>query len=104
MARGKNAKDGSRRVSANGYDYTKTEDRGWVLTHWLVAEEKLGRKIQRGERVSFADGDRTNFAPDNIKVTQMGGGSLPRRKAQLEARIQELQAELEDVIAEIAGP
>lgn len=103
MARGKNAKDGATRIAANQYHYTKVPDRGWVLTHWLVAEKTLGRKIQQGERVSFKDGDKTNFNPDNIEVKRMGQGSLHRRKAQIEARIQELQAELADVNEEIAS-
>lgn len=101
MSRGKNAKVGDTRVAANGYHYTKCEE-GWRLTHHLVAEEKLGRKLEKGERVTFDDNDRTNLSPDNIVVKQTGGGSLERRRGQLEARIQELQAELDDVVAQIA--
>lgn len=101
MARGKNAKVGDKRWSPNGYHYTRCEE-GWRLTHHLIAEKNLGRRLQSGERVKFVDGNKKNFAPDNIAVTKMGQGSLNRRKAQLEARIEELQAELHDVELEIS--
>lgn len=96
MARGRNAKDGDTRIAKNGYHYTKVDGR-WRLTHHLVAEKTLGRALVQGERVTFKDNDRTNFKPNNIKVTQTGGSSLSRRAAQLEARIQELQAELDEI-------
>lgn len=100
MARGKNAKVGDTRVAANGYHYTKTET-AWRLTHHIVAEKALRRPLEQGERVTFIDNDRTNLKASNIKVTKMGGGSLERREAQLEARIEELQAELHDVREQI---
>lgn len=102
MVRGRNAKVGATRVAANGYHYTKTEEDGWRLTHHIVAEKKLGRKLEQGERISFHDNDRTNLKIDNIKITKFGGGSLERRRGQLEARIQELQAELDELIEQIA--
>lgn len=101
MARGKNAKVGDTRWSDNGYHYTRCEE-GWRLTHHLVAERMLGRRLAKGERVKFVDGNPKNFAKDNIAVTKMGSGSLRRRKAQLEARIEELQAELHEVETEIS--
>lgn len=102
MSRGKNAKVGDTRVSANGYHYTRCEE-AWRLTHHIVAEKKLGRKLEQGERVTFKDGNRTNLKPDNIVVNKTGGGSLERRRGQLEARIQELQAELDEVNEQIAS-
>jgi len=101
VARGRNAKVGDTRVSDNGYHYTKCENK-WRLTHHLIAEKKLGRALETGERVSFVDNDRTNLDPDNITVRKAGGGSLERRRGQLEARIQELQAELDEVNDQIA--
>lgn len=102
MARGSNAPIGSTRVAPNGYHYTKVEDAGdgkpgWRLTHHLVAEKKIGRKIQSDERVSFHNGKRADMRPENIRVSKKGSTSVHRRKAQIEARINELQAELDDI-------
>lgn len=96
MARGKAAKVGDSYVSANGYKYIRTE-KEWKLAHHIIAEENLGRALNADERVRFKDGDRSNLTSDNIMVVERGRGSLRRRKAQLEARIDELKAELQDV-------
>lgn len=93
MARGKEAPVGTKRTSPNGYEYTKTET-GWRLSHHLVAEKKLGRPLARDERVKFKTKDKTNLSPDNIEVIIKGKSSLRRRKAMIEARIEELKAEL----------
>jgi wyosine [tRNA(Phe)-imidazoG37] synthetase (radical SAM superfamily) len=84
-------------VSQNGYDYTKCED-GWRLTHHLVAERTLGRSINYDqELVTFKDKDRRNLNPDNIQVQKKGKSSYARRLAQLEARKDEIEAEIEQV-------
>lgn len=107
MARGQNAEIGATRVSQNGYHYTKVADAdgngkpGWRLTHHLIAEKKLGRRLRESERVSFQDGKKTNLKANNIVVTEKGRSSIRRRKAYLEARIEELQAELDDINAEL---
>jgi len=88
-------------VNANGYHNTRTSD-GWELTHRLVAEKKLGRKLKANEMARFIDGDRTNFKPDNIEVIETGNHSLRRKKASLEARIEEHQAQLDEVNRELA--
>lgn len=92
---------GATRVSQNGYSYTKVKDKGerqWRLTHHVRIEEKLGRPIDsETERVIFIDGDRTNLHFDNLKVVAKGQGPLTRRRADLEDRIRELQAQLADV-------
>lgn len=93
MARGKAAKEGDTRVAKNGYHYTRTSDK-WRLTHHLVAEKKLGRLLHDDERVSFKDKDKTNHSPDNLIIQKQGSGSNARRRAQIIARIEELQAEL----------
>jgi hypothetical protein len=99
--RGKNAKPGDTRVAPNGYHYTRTKLDGWRLTHHIIAEKTLGRPLKDGERVSFRDKDRTNLDPSNIVVNAMGNNSLRKTRARLEARIQELQAQLHDVESEI---
>jgi hypothetical protein len=97
MARGKAAPEGSTYVSQNGYHYTKRNGR-FTATHVLIAQDKLlGRPIQPHERIRFKDGDKTNLDPNNLEVTIKGTSSLKTQKARLEARIQEFQAQLDEV-------
>ena len=103
MARGKNAELGAERVSQNGYTYIKTED-GWMLKHHVIAEKKLGRKIRADERVRFVDGKKSNLDPKNVEIVTRASGSLRRRKAALEVRIEELQAELREVNHSLQNP
>jgi argininosuccinate lyase len=99
--RGRKAPEGSTYVSANGYHYTKSGD-AWRLTHHIIAEEHiLGRPISENELVRFKTNNKANLHPDNIEVVIKGKQSLRRRKAQLEARIEELQAQLDQVNKEI---
>lgn len=103
MPRGKLADVGAERTSANGYHYTKTADRGWVLTHWLTAEKTLGRQLKENEMVKFVDPKfkRDPKNPAGVKVIVKKTSSLRKREAQIEARITELQAELKAVRKEI---
>jgi hypothetical protein len=96
MPRGKKAEVGDTRTAPNGYHYTRTE-RGWRLTHHIIAEESLGRGLEASERAVFEDGDRTNLHPSNIVVKPKGRSSNEARRARLEARIEELQAELAEL-------
>ena len=91
--RGSAAPEGATNVSKNGYHYTKQGGK-WRLTHHILAEKMLGRPLREDERVSFANGKKTDLREANIIVAKKGTTSLRRRKAQLEARIQELRAEL----------
>jgi hypothetical protein len=88
------SKAGDTNVSANGYHYTRTETE-WRLTNHLVAEEKIGRGLQDEERAILVFKDSRNLSPDNIRVVKKGKASVRRRRANVEARIAELQAELE---------
>lgn len=101
MTRGHTSKEGDERVAANGYHYTKTTDK-WELTHHLILEQKLGRRLGPEERAVFVDGKRGNLHPDNIEVREKGRGSLRRRKAIIESRISELTTELEEINEELA--
>jgi len=97
VVRGKKSEVGDTRVSPNGYHYTRTAT-GWELTHRLVVQRKLGRDLQYDERVRFLDGDRSNYSdPDNLEVFTVAKGSNNKRRARIEARIEELQAQLEDL-------
>jgi hypothetical protein len=95
VPRGQVSEVGDKREAANGYHYTKTADRGWVLDHWLIWEEANGRKIDPAvEQVRFLDGNKHNLLASNIIVVPKGTGRLRRREAQIVATILEKQAEL----------
>lgn len=100
MPRGQACKVGDTRVAQNGYHYTKTIE-GWRLTHHIVAEEKFGMKLTTEHLVRFIDGKRRNLSPSNIEVVQKGRSSLRRRKAIIEARMDELKAELDEIDREL---
>lgn len=95
MSRGRNANVGDTRVAQNGYHYTKTK-RGWKLTHHLIAEEALGRRMKDNERTKFIDGDRTNLSPDNIQVFETKNSKEDKKKA-IKQRIKVLQQQLRDL-------
>jgi hypothetical protein len=98
MARGQASSPGDTRIAPNGYHYTRTTTK-WELTHKLILEEKLGRKLRDNERCRFIDGDRNNLSPDNLTTYEKKERSNGSRRAQLEARIADLQAQLEDLEA-----
>ena len=92
--RGQKSKIDDTRIAANGYHYTRTAN-GWELTHRIVVESKLGRPLAYDERVRYVDGDRSNYNdPDNLEVYQVRQASIAKKRARLEARIDELQAQL----------
>lgn len=99
MSKGKKAELGSENVSANGYTWVKTST-GWRLKHHLIAEEKIGRKIDtKTDRVTFADGDRTNFKPDNIIVSQKNiriDQTYDRRRQSIEDKVMLFVEEAQD--------
>lgn len=105
MPRGQTSVVGDTRVAKNGYHYTKTEDRGWVLTHWLTAEKKLGRPIDsETEMVKFRSpkfkSDPYNL--DGIEIIKKRTVNLRKRLAQIEVRIQELEAEKASIEAQLS--
>lgn len=99
MPRGQPAQDGDTRTSQNGYMYVKTPQGKWELAHKIVAEvEVLGRELEPDERVRFKDGDRTNLNADNLLIVKVRPKvSVEKRKAYLMAKIEELQAQLEEL-------
>lgn len=104
MGRGQTAEVGATRVAQNGYHYTKVPKEDgtgveWRLTHHITAEKMLGRPLKDGEMVKFKDKKfkRDPYNPDGIQVIKMRTSSLRRRKAHLEERIREMQAELKSI-------
>jgi hypothetical protein len=100
MGRGKQAEVGDTRVSQNGYHYTKTET-GWRLTHHLTAEKMLGRPLAANEIVKIKNKNMPYASKNNIEVIIKRTSSLRKRKAVLEAKIADLQAELDSVNKEL---
>ncbi len=41
---------------------------GYAYEHQIVAEQKLGRRLQKGEIVHHKSGDKTDNRPENIEV------------------------------------
>lgn len=96
--RGRAAQVGSTHITPNGYHYTRSDDK-WVLTHRLMMEKELGRPLRSNERVIFRDGDKTNITLENLRLVEIKGASKAKRIANLRAKIDELQAELEELEA-----
>ena len=94
--RGQPAENGTTRVAQNGYHYIKVNNK-WRLAHHVEAEKMLGRPLAEDERVSFVNGKKDDLRWTNLVVTKRGTSSLRRRKAQIEARIEELQEELRGI-------
>ena len=105
MPRGQAAPVGAVFTNKNGYHHTKVdEDRGFVATHVLRMEERLGRRLTKGEFVKFVDGNRFNLDPDNLELRTRGDRKSPQaRLAVLEAHIEELQAEADELRKQIAN-
>lgn len=60
-------------IAPNGYHYVKWNGKRRLLHH-VIAEETLGRALDKDERVYFEDKDRTNFDPKNILVRKKAKG------------------------------
>lgn len=95
MSRGRKAEVGTTKISPNGYHYTRTQS-GWELTGRVIGAMKLGRALKPNERVRFLDGNRLNLDPENIEVRKVSIVT-DKRKANLEIKIQELQAQLAEL-------
>ena len=100
--RGSKSKVGDTRVSPNGYHYTRTE-KGWELTGRLVGAGVLGRPLEPTERVRYKDGNRLNNGEDNVQVFVVRSTSTAKRRARLEAKLADIQAQLEELDEEDAS-
>lgn len=95
MSRGAVAEIGDERKAPNGYQYVKTETRGWVLKHWIVWEAANGREVDSSkEQIRFRDGDRNNLSIDNLVA-------IPKGKVQLRAKLARLYVQRDEVAAQI---
>jgi hypothetical protein len=86
---------GTERRAPNGYWYVKTEDRGWVLKHWLAWEKYNGRKVDNTkEQIRFANGKKEDFSPENLLC-------IPKGKVRIRQKLASLYAQRDDVAAQI---
>lgn len=68
---------GGRSVASNGYvlirvgkDHHLADVRGYAYEHRLVAEQKLGRRLRKGEIPHHINGIKTDNRPENIEVVE----------------------------------
>lgn len=66
---------GGRTIASNGYvlikvgfDHHLADVRGYAYEHRLVAEEKIGRRLKKGELVHHIDHDKQNNKPENLEI------------------------------------
>lgn len=86
-------------VAPNGYHYVKWEGKRRLLHH-VIAEETLGRELQKDERAYFKDKDRTNFDPDNIEVRKAAKTKANRIEI-LREKIRMYQDELDQLLESV---
>lgn len=67
---------GGRTIASNGYVLLRmpghhlADVRGYVYEHRLVAEQKLGRELRKGEIPHHINGIRSDNRPENIEVVE----------------------------------
>lgn len=66
---------GGKTIASNGYvlvrvgkDHHLADVRGYAYEHRLVAEEKIGRKLEPGEQVHHLNGIKRDNRPENVEV------------------------------------
>ena len=95
MPRGNVMAVGTERKANNGYWYIKTEDRGWVLKHWLEWERHNGRQVDNTkEQIRFVNGNKEDFSKENLLA-------IPKGKVRIRQKLAALYVQRDDVAAQI---
>lgn len=96
--RGTKAEIGDTNVNKNGYHHSFVDDGTgigvWRLTHHIIAEQNIGRPLEKGERVLFKDIDRFNLEPNNIIIKKVQRNDRERRIKYLVKKYAEIGEEL----------
>lgn len=78
---------GGRSIASNGYillrvgvSHPLADVRGYAYEHRVVAEKKLGRRLEKGEEVHHRDGNKQNNDPENIDVLRRAEHAKIHRK------------------------
>lgn len=65
---------GGRSVTGDGYvmvlnrNHPRANAKGYVYEHIVVMEQKIGRRLRRGEVIHHIDGNQSNNDPDNLRL------------------------------------
>lgn len=54
-------------------EHPSAHSNGLIFVHTIVAEEKIGRRLQQGECTHHIDGDKKNNVPSNLMVFKTSG-------------------------------
>lgn len=90
-----NSWKGGRSIASNGYVLIRVgvvhhlaDVRGYAYEHRIVAEQKIGRRLKKGEQVHHIDGDKQNNDPANLEVeTSIAHHRLHHRTSGKELRM-----------------
>lgn len=84
---------GGRSIASNGYvlirvgkDHHLADVRGYAYEHRLVAEQKLGRPLLKGEIPHHINGIKTDNRPENIEVVESRFAHLTRHRKRASGR------------------
>lgn len=80
--------NGGRSVASHGYvlirvgvEHHLADVRGYAYEHRLVAEEKIGRRLRRGEIVHHVNGLKDDNRPENLEVHPSTAHHLAEHRA-----------------------
>lgn len=83
---------GGRSIASNGYVIVRrpghhlADVRGYVYEHRLVAEQKLGRRLSKGEITRQKNGIKHDNHPDNIEVLPSRSHQMAKRRKRKDLR------------------